>query len=727
MKPCTSGTLAVPGARLHFEERGEGPLLLLVAGGNSDAAVFTRLAASLAADHRVVTYDPRGNSRSALDSPPGEQRIEEHVDDAVRLLDHLAGPAEPAHVFGSCSGGLVALELAARHPDRVRRTVAHEPPVLAVLPDSRDHLALVDEACETFRRAGPAPAMRVLRALYGGAPAPTLPEAHDNTVFFLAHVVRPAARFVPDLAALAAVADRVALAAAGTPARTSSTGPRSCSRSAWAVRWRCSPAATPATRGTRTRSHTGWRRCSRPCRVRRPHPARRRTRAADGGRSGDMRIVMGAQNCGFGPAAELVAVSRLLHGHERVFVGSGVAAVFARRNPDAFDITRTTDGMPPETADAVTDELVGDCDQVVSVMDADLVLRAVVAGRPVIMVDSLFGFWRVRRPLERIHELCARLPRSTPDAARRHLADLSPHEHIVAAHLLATHSVVQNFPGVARRAAQLAALGGGFTARPVGPLVDVEGLRAVERDAVPTHDLLIDIGGFKNFLLDFDVHNDYLLLLRRWLPDLLRDWPRFRRVLVCGGPFGGHRQRAVSVAGRRADCRLVRQRDLLQTVATTPYHLLAPGLTALHEALALGRLPLAMHEQHVAHVFTVRSLAGTLFGRSAGRFADVLPHHAVPEDDLAGTIALVEAAARVREDDTLYARFRRTFNERIEHYVALTPAQRRHGVEELRELLDGEPVRTVLRGIIAPPAGAEAAGAEGNGRRGGGCEEPGAG
>ncbi|MFJ8692174.1 hypothetical protein [Streptomyces roseolilacinus] len=446
-----------------------------------------------------------------------------------------------------------------------------------------------------------------------------------------------------------------------------------------------------------------------------------------------MRIVMGAQNCGFGPAAELVAISRLLHGHERVFVGDGVAAAFARRNPDAFDTTRTTDGMPADTADTVAGDLVGNCDQVVSVMDADLVLRAVVAGRPVVLVDSLFSFWQVRRPLGRIGELCEGLPRSSLAAARRHLSGLSPHEHVVAAHLLATHSVVQNFPGVPRRAAELAALGGGFTAHLAGPVVDAEGLRTVDRDAAPTHDLLVDIGGFKNFLLDFDVHNDYLLLLRRWLPDLLRDWPRFRRVLVCGGPFGGDRQRTVSVAGRRADCRLVRQRDLLQTVATTPYHLLAPGLTALHEALSLGRLPLAMHEQHAAHTFTVRSLADTLFGRSAGRFADVLPHHVVPEDDLAGTVALVEAAARVRQDDALYARFRRTFNERIEHYVALTPAQRRHGVEELRRLLGGEPVRTVLRGIVvSPPAtragtGREAAGAEGRGRRGDGREAPGGG
>lgn len=219
MDPQESGTLAVPGARLHFEVRGEGPLVLLIAGGNSDAAVFERLAAVLAADHRVVTYDPRGNSRSPLDGPPTDQRIEEHTDDAYRLLDHLTGPGERAHVFGSCSGGLVALELAVRDRDRVRLTVAHEPPAMGLLPDAEDHLAFFDDVHGTFRREGVAAAMRKLQLVFGNGPAPTLPEAHDNTAFFLAHTLRPVTRFVPDPAVLAAVADRIAVAG-GRDSRT---------------------------------------------------------------------------------------------------------------------------------------------------------------------------------------------------------------------------------------------------------------------------------------------------------------------------------------------------------------------------------------------------------------------------------------------------------------------------------------------------------------------------
>ncbi|MFF8035192.1 MULTISPECIES: alpha/beta fold hydrolase [unclassified Streptomyces] len=209
MNPLNSGTLAVPGAKIYFEVRGEGPFLLLIGGGNSDAAVFKRLAAVLAGSHRVVTYDPRGNSRSVLDGPPVDQRVEEHADDAYRLIGHLADPDEPVYVFGSCSGGLIALELTIRHPGKVRLVVAHEPPVLSILPDAERHLALLDDICETYLREGMAPALTKLQALHGGRPAPALPEVHNNTDFFLTHFVRPFTRFVPDLAALRDVADKV--------------------------------------------------------------------------------------------------------------------------------------------------------------------------------------------------------------------------------------------------------------------------------------------------------------------------------------------------------------------------------------------------------------------------------------------------------------------------------------------------------------------------------------
>ncbi|MEV8606059.1 alpha/beta fold hydrolase [Streptomyces griseoviridis] len=208
-----TGRLPVPGATLHHEVHGcAGPPLLLLAGGNSDAAVFAGLAARLATDHRVISYDPRGNSRSTLDGPPVDQRVEEHADDIRLLLDHLVPAGEPVRVFASCSGGLAALHFAGLHPERVEALVVHEPPAFRLLPDADEQLRLVESVEETRRREGTAAAMAVLAALFGGRPAPLLPEERDNTEFFLAHVLRPTAHHLPDLTTIAAVAARIAVA-----------------------------------------------------------------------------------------------------------------------------------------------------------------------------------------------------------------------------------------------------------------------------------------------------------------------------------------------------------------------------------------------------------------------------------------------------------------------------------------------------------------------------------
>ncbi|MFJ2904640.1 MULTISPECIES: alpha/beta fold hydrolase [unclassified Streptomyces] len=216
---ATTGRLPVPGATLYYEVRGRtGPPLLLLAGGNSDAAVFEALAACLATDHRVLVHDPRGNSRSPLDGPPVDQRVEEHADDIGRLLDHLVPTGEPVALFGSCAGGLAALHFTVLHPERVSALVVHEPPAFRLLPDADDHMRLVDTVEEIRHREGTGAAMAALAVLFGGRPAPDLPEARDNTEFFLAHMLRPSTRYLPDLDAVAAVAARIAVAG-GTGSR----------------------------------------------------------------------------------------------------------------------------------------------------------------------------------------------------------------------------------------------------------------------------------------------------------------------------------------------------------------------------------------------------------------------------------------------------------------------------------------------------------------------------
>lgn len=134
MTAKTINRVTVPGATLHYEVTGDGPVLLLISGGGTDAAVYDGVVPQLAAQYTVVTYDPRGNSRSPLAGEPVDERIDVAAEDALAVLDAVAS-GDSAYVFGSSSGAITGLELLIRHPNRIRLLVAHEPPAAELLPD----------------------------------------------------------------------------------------------------------------------------------------------------------------------------------------------------------------------------------------------------------------------------------------------------------------------------------------------------------------------------------------------------------------------------------------------------------------------------------------------------------------------------------------------------------------------------------------------------------------
>src|SRR5262249_57719503 len=61
--------LGVPGALLYYETRGSGTLMVMVPGANGEATAFEGVAEHLAEHYTVVTYDPRGLSRSRPEGP----------------------------------------------------------------------------------------------------------------------------------------------------------------------------------------------------------------------------------------------------------------------------------------------------------------------------------------------------------------------------------------------------------------------------------------------------------------------------------------------------------------------------------------------------------------------------------------------------------------------------------------------------------------------------------
>jgi 3-oxoadipate enol-lactonase len=113
-------TANLPGIDLYFERAGSGPPLLFISGTGGDLRnkpnVFE---GPLAKSFDLLAYDQRGLGQSA--KPDAPYSMADYADDAAALM---AGQGwDAALVIGVSFGGMVAQELALRHPDRVKRLV----------------------------------------------------------------------------------------------------------------------------------------------------------------------------------------------------------------------------------------------------------------------------------------------------------------------------------------------------------------------------------------------------------------------------------------------------------------------------------------------------------------------------------------------------------------------------------------------------------------------------
>jgi 3-oxoadipate enol-lactonase len=109
----------VDDVRLWYEVHGSGDPLLLVMGLAADSTAWLFQLPAFAERYRTIVFDNRGVGRSS--KPPGPYTIHRMADDTAGLLDAV-GVAR-AHVVGVSMGGMIAQELALRHPERVRSLV----------------------------------------------------------------------------------------------------------------------------------------------------------------------------------------------------------------------------------------------------------------------------------------------------------------------------------------------------------------------------------------------------------------------------------------------------------------------------------------------------------------------------------------------------------------------------------------------------------------------------
>jgi pimeloyl-ACP methyl ester carboxylesterase len=236
-------TLETPDVDLVYEVHppttaGAGRPTLLLAGHPMDPRGFDTLV-SYFTDRTVVAYDPRGIGRSVRKDGSDQRTPEMHATDLHALIGALDADG-PVDVFASSGGAVNALALVATHPDDVGTLVAHEPPLLAYLPDAEGAFAAERAVQAAYQERGFGAGMAAFIALtawpgqfddaYAAQPLPDpaqfgMPTDDDGRRDdpLLSGTANAITAYRPDIAALQAAPTRVVLAA-GVESREVLTG-----------------------------------------------------------------------------------------------------------------------------------------------------------------------------------------------------------------------------------------------------------------------------------------------------------------------------------------------------------------------------------------------------------------------------------------------------------------------------------------------------------------------
>jgi pimeloyl-ACP methyl ester carboxylesterase len=121
------------GVDLFYEVTGAGEPLVLAHGSWGDHHTWDPVVGRLSESFAVVAYDRRGHSRS--DRPEGRGSVREDADDLAELIAGLE--SGPAHVVANSFGSIVALNAAIRRPEVFAMLMAHEPPLVEMLAETR--------------------------------------------------------------------------------------------------------------------------------------------------------------------------------------------------------------------------------------------------------------------------------------------------------------------------------------------------------------------------------------------------------------------------------------------------------------------------------------------------------------------------------------------------------------------------------------------------------------
>jgi len=146
-------TVSIGDAEIYYEEKGQGPPLMLVPGLAGTGAYFISQVPEFSRDFRTIVHDHRGAGRSTYSRI--RYSVEQMADDTLRLMDVLG--VDAAHFVGHSTGGAIGQVIATEHPERLRSLVlsatwAGPDPYFRRLFESRRQ-TLLDSGVEAYLKA----------------------------------------------------------------------------------------------------------------------------------------------------------------------------------------------------------------------------------------------------------------------------------------------------------------------------------------------------------------------------------------------------------------------------------------------------------------------------------------------------------------------------------------------------------------------------------------------
>lgn len=151
-------TVQINGADIYYAVYGQGDPVILLHGGLANGTYWANQIPEFAEKYQLIVMDSRGHGRSSFDEQPISYEL--MASDVLGLMDHLG--LQKADIVGWSDDGILGLEIAINHPERLNRVVAYganfDPTGVRLdIGTNARFNAYIEQASKDYQTTSPAP------------------------------------------------------------------------------------------------------------------------------------------------------------------------------------------------------------------------------------------------------------------------------------------------------------------------------------------------------------------------------------------------------------------------------------------------------------------------------------------------------------------------------------------------------------------------------------------